>query len=84
MAQSIGSAKVFGDKEDPRQRLRDLFGGDPNSAGQPPAPAMAWAKEQLEKHPTTDKVAAIRLFRRAEPQLTLKAATFLAQHVIVE
>lgn len=80
MNHTIGTAKMFGDKEDPRARLVAIFGGDVPEGGQPPAPALAWARRVLKDFPARSDVAAIAILRRAEPELTLKAATFLATH----
>lgn len=80
MKQTIRGAKVFGDNEDSRARLSALFGGEMPEGGQPPAPALEWARNVLKDHPTGSDVAAIAMLRRAEPQLTLKTATFLAAH----
>ncbi len=76
--QSILSATIFGDREDPRVRLQALFGGDLPKAGQPPIAALHWGRNVVGD--TTDLVIATRMLRKAEPQLTLKAAVFLAKH----
>lgn len=72
-------AKIFGDREDPRRRLHELFGGDLPASGQPPEPALLWARDVLGQS-TADPIVAVALLRRAEPRLTLRAATFLAGH----
>ncbi|PPF77681.1 hypothetical protein C5B96_15200 [Subtercola sp. Z020] len=79
--QSTPLAKIFGDREDPRRRLQELFGGDLPESGQPPVPALQWAREVLGQS-TADPLVAVALLRRAEPRLTLRAATFLAQHAL--
>lgn len=82
--QSIGMAKLFGDREDPRVRLQALFGGSLPSGGQPPEPAVVWAQDVLSRNGSTethDIVTKVRELRKAERRLTLKSATFLAQHV---
>lgn len=81
--QSVWAAKIFGDREDPRRRLQDLFGGDVPESGQPPVPALDWARAQLagaDASEMSDVVGVTQRLRRAEPRLTLKAATFLATH----
>lgn len=77
--QSTLSATIFGDRWDPRTRLQALFGGTVPTRAQPPdAAALHWARSLLTD--TTDSATAIRQLRRAEPLLTPKAATFLAEH----
>lgn len=81
--QSTWAAKVMGDREDPRKRLQSLFGGGLPTGGQPPEPSLVWARKVLaDAHggATLDAVAATAYLRRAEPRLTLRAATFLAAH----
>ena len=81
--QSIWSAKIFGDRADPRARLHALFGGARPAGGQPPEAALAWANETLARAgggARSDVVTATRALRSAEPRLTLRAATFLATH----
>lgn len=83
--QSRLNALVFGDHEDPRRRLAELFGGDIPASGQPPEPALAWAVELLrgeEGRGVTTELEAIGLLRDAEPRLGLKPATFLAKHAL--
>ena len=77
--QSERAAKTFGDREDPRHRLVELFGGQVPEGGQPPEPAMRWAA--AVSTPEHGEVAVVRDLRRAEPRLTLMAATFLARHL---
>ena len=90
--QSVLRAKLFGDHEDPRLRLQQLFGGTLPEGGCPPAPAVQWAQAvfgsanggpegRLFETATIDPVGAVALLRTAEPRLTLRAATFLAHHV---
>lgn len=82
--QSTRMAKIFGDREDPRVRLQALFGGTLPSGGQPPEGAVTWAHGVLSRTGSTepqDTVTKIRELRKAEGQLTLKAARFLAHHV---
>lgn len=79
------SALVFGDREDPRERLAELFGGEAPASGQPPQPAMDWAVELLRGpagQRTATELEAVRLFRAAEPRLQLRPATFLATHAL--
>ncbi|MGN7968086.1 hypothetical protein [Microbacterium sp. 22296] len=78
--QSERAAKFFGDREDPRQRLVELFGGDVPEGGQPPESALRWAA--VVASPDHGEVVVVRDLRRAEPRLTLMAATFLARHLI--
>lgn len=78
--QSARAAKIFGDREDPRARLVDLFGGTVPEGGQPPEPALRWAA--AVSSPDHGEVAVVRDLRRAEPRLTLRAATFLARHLV--
>jgi hypothetical protein len=73
---------VLGDPDDPRARLAELFGGTVPTSGQPPAPALAWARTVLERTGAPDELTAIRDLRSAEPRLTLKAPTFLAKHAL--
>lgn len=81
--QSTWAAKIFGDREDPRRRLQILFGGEIPAGGQPPAPALTWARGvvPVDVAATKDTVAATAYLRDAEPRLTLRAATFLAHHL---
>ena len=69
------SAKIFGDKEDPRTRLESIFGAHPA--------AREWAIGALTLAgvETSDTVLVIKQLRTAEPRLTLKAATYLAEDV---
>lgn len=78
--QSERAGKIFGDREDPRVRLIALFGGSLPESGQPPAAALQWASEVSSRD--LDEVTVVRDLRRAEPKLTLKAATFLARHFV--
>ncbi|KQR25182.1 hypothetical protein ASF76_05925 [Microbacterium sp. Leaf151] len=78
--QSERAAKFFGDREDPRERLVELFGGDVPASGQPPEPALRWAAAVAS--PDHGEVVVVRDLRRAEPRLTLMAATFLARHLM--
>jgi hypothetical protein len=83
--QATWSAKIFGDREDPRKRLQALFGGEMPAGGQPPRASLDWAVAELQRTEMSagrDVVAATRYLRRAEPRLTLRAATFLATHAI--
>ncbi|MDW4571634.1 hypothetical protein R8Z57_02460 [Microbacterium sp. M3] len=82
--QSEWAAKIFGDRVDPRKRLQAVFGGTVPSSGQPPETALSWARGVLAGAPSAagDVVGATRELRRAEPRLTLKAATFLARHAV--
>lgn len=77
--QSERAAKVFGDREDPRSRLVQLSGGEMPVGGQPPEPAIRWARAVAS--PDDDEVVVVRDLRRAESRLTLRAATFLARHI---
>lgn len=79
--QSELMGKIFGDKEDPRRRLQEIFGSDSPSAGPPPA-AREWAATVLAQagiDPATAELAAIKCLRDAQPRLTLKAAVYLAK-----
>lgn len=83
--QSIWMAKLFGDREDPRRRLQALFGGTIPVGGQPPRAALEWAEETMARSgsdASPDVVRLVREVRAAEPRLTLRAATFLAEHVV--
>jgi len=81
--QSRFSALLLGDREDPRLRLAALFGSEAPRAGQPPQPALEWAREVLAGHPSTvSEVEAVRLLRAAEPRLLLKPAQLLARHAV--
>ena len=81
--QSTRMATIFGDKVDPRVRLDALFGGGVPESGQPPQPAIDWARGVLRANSQgpDDVVATVRTLRRADPRLTLAAATFLATHL---
>lgn len=81
--QSTLAAKIFGDREDPRRRLQLLFGGTIPTGGQPPEPALAWARDVIpfDGAAAQNTVAATKYLRDAEPRLTLRAATFLATHL---
>lgn len=83
--QSVWAAKIFGDREDPRKRLEAVFGGPLPEGGQPPRTALAWARNVLAGvgEDANDLVAATKHLRQAEPQLTLRAATFLATHAVL-
>lgn len=79
--QSELAAKIFGDTEDPRRRLEQMFGGEAGSAGPPPA-AREWARRLLERadiDAAESELHAVLALRRAQPRLTLKAAVYLAQ-----
>ena len=83
--QSEWATKVSGDREDPRKRLKSLFGGEVPQSGQPPQPALTWARDILastRQAKDLEVVGVVSVLRRAEPRLTLKAATFLAEHVV--
>lgn len=82
--QSEWAAKLFGDKEDPRVRLRSVFGGEMPQSGQPPETALEWASRVLEGLPEErrDCVSVTRALRQEEPRLTLRSATFLADHAL--
>lgn len=77
--QSERAARFFGDREDPRARLVELFGGEMPAGGQPPEPALRWAR--AVSSPDDDEVVVVRDLRRAEPRLTLRTATYLARHL---
>lgn len=90
--QSTLAAKLFGDHEDPRIRLQELFGGSLPESGCPPLPAVDWARAVFacadggadgrhDDSASIDPAAAVGLLRTAEPRLTLRAAKFLAHHV---
>ena len=79
--QSELAARIFGDEEDPRRRLEEMFGGEAGSAGPPPA-AREWARRVLERaeiDPAASELHAVLALRRAQPRLTLKTAVYLAQ-----
>jgi len=78
--QSELSAMVFGDREDPRRRLEEMFGGEAEDSGPPPA-ARAWALRVLERAgvDAAEQPRAVRALRQAQPRLMLAAAVFLAQ-----
>jgi hypothetical protein len=85
VVQSALSASIFGDREDPRKRLIAIFGGELPSSGQPPTAALRWAQGVLERSAHSDRndqVAATARLRSQEPRLTLRAASFLAAHVL--
>ncbi|KAB1654827.1 hypothetical protein F8O01_13100 [Pseudoclavibacter chungangensis] len=78
-------AVLFGDREDPRLRLQELFGGKLPDSGQPPAPALAWARRVLgcpNGAHVTDVAVATRLLREADPRLMLRPAVFLAEAAV--
>jgi len=81
--QTITHAKLFGDREDPRRRLQDIFGGELR-AGVPPEAAVAWALSVLgddaAEH-AADPTEMIARLRRAERRLTLRASAFLVAHI---
>jgi hypothetical protein len=54
--------------------------GEVPEGGQPPEPALRWAAAVAS--PDDGEVVVIRDLRRAEPRLTLMAATFLARHLV--
>ena len=60
------AAKFFGDREDPRRRLVELFGGTMPEGGQPPESALQWAA--AVSSPDHDEVAVV-LSRQAVPAL---------------
>ncbi|MCC2321149.1 hypothetical protein [Cellulomonas xiejunii] len=81
---STWRARLFGDRQDPRRRLHALFGGPEPAAGQPPVRATEWARGVLDGRGSgrpLDTTTVTRQLREAEPRLTLRAATFLAEHV---
>lgn len=83
--QSTWMAKLFGDREDPRRRLQLIFGGTSPGGGQPPRAALEWAEKTVAmsgSDASPDVVRVVRDLRAAEPRLTLRAATFLAEHVV--
>ena len=73
--QSEIAAKIVGDREGPRRRIADIFGGQPA--------ARAWARKVLRAARGLEAahVADVRHLRKAEPRLTLKAAAYLAKDV---
>lgn len=78
-------ALVFGDHEDPRASLAELFGGEIPSSGQPPQPALDWALGLLSgpgAENVRSEMETIHFLRAAEPRLALKPATFLAHHAL--
>ena len=78
--QSEFSAKIFGDKEDPRRRWESIFGALSTSAGPPPA-AREWARKILDAaglDPAESPIEAIKCLRIAQPRLTPRAANYLA------
>ena len=75
-------AKIFGDKEDPRLRLENIFGGPSDLLGPSPA-AREWAKSVLHIagiDPADAHTSAVKCLRVAQPCLTLKAAAYLSNH----
>ena len=89
------SALILGDREDPRHRLVALFGGTAPESGQPPEPALDWARgvlaarrgeasegEKVCEDQEVSEGEAVRLLRAAEPRLLLKPAQFLARHAV--
>jgi hypothetical protein len=71
--------QIFGDQRDPREELSTIFDVPvPNSGDIQPEPLL-WAKARLSEANIQDPVAAIRELRRAEPRLSLKTATYLAE-----
>jgi len=73
-------AKIFGDKEDPRRRLAELFPDAPN----PEKYALAWAGDTLQAariDPVASEIEAIRCLREAQPNLTLKTARYLVSRL---
>ena len=80
--QSIWSAKIFGDRADPRARLHALFGGARPAGGQPPEAALAWANETPARAgggARADVGKATRALRSAAPRLPPRGATFLSE-----
>jgi hypothetical protein len=83
--QSWWSALIFGNREDSRRRLAAMFGGEVPQSGQPPAAALAWARELLdtpEGRGVKNELEAVRLFRSRRPRLLLGPAIFLAKHAL--
>jgi hypothetical protein len=81
--QSVWSAKIFGDKEDPRLRTAEIFGsGDGLDDGQ--AAAAQWVVETLTSKGIDPKaeLAAIAAPRREKPELTLRTAAYLVKRAI--
>lgn len=72
---------VFGDHEDPRRQLAEIFGWPVPVSGSAQPEAVAWAQQVLADGAVapTDVVEAVAALRRAEPRLRLKTATYLAQ-----
>lgn len=82
--QSSFKAKIFGDKEDPRRRIDELF-GDRSTSADPQKAALSWTADTLREagiDPVSSEVAAIACLRRAEPKLTLKTASYLVSRVV--
>ncbi|WP_146360421.1 hypothetical protein [Arthrobacter yangruifuii] len=73
--------KLFGDREDPRIRIRETYWPD---AADPQAAAIHWAvaairARGLDPKDPRDGIAAVAALRAAKPELTLKTAAFLAR-----
>ncbi|MEL4356840.1 MULTISPECIES: hypothetical protein [unclassified Luteococcus] len=67
--------KVFGDRRDQRQALRDAGFADE-------ATATAWAKNLLADAPEASEVELIGRIRRARPDLTGRTAAYIARQTI--
>jgi hypothetical protein len=69
---------LLGDQRDPREELSAIFDVPmPNGGDIQPEP-LAWAKARLSEANVQDPLAAIKELREAEPRLSLKTATYLA------
>jgi hypothetical protein len=79
--QSRINAKIFGDKEDPRRRIEELFG----ESADPQKTALTWAADTLREagvDPLSSEAAVIACLRKAEPKLTLKTASYLVSRIV--
>ena len=70
---------LFGNKEDPRKELAEIFSGQVPSGGGAPPEALKWARGVLRRHSAGTEAEAIRVLRKAEPRLSLKSAVYLVK-----
>lgn len=73
---------LLGDHRDPREELAEIFGAAIPHSGDTQPEALDWARNQLGSD-REDQLEAVKKLREAEPRLSLKTATYLAERVFM-